>query len=138
MTSKPFSHSSDSAGSLPEEKASAEEASTTEAIAPSSDPQAQMKAELADARAESEHWRDRFLRKAAEFDNYRKRTDKEKAESIVLAKSSVLTELLPVADACERALRSLSNADGPSGLDKYREGVELLYRQMLDTLARIG
>ena len=138
MTWKPYLHPSDSSGLVPEEKPSAEEASTTEAIAPSSNPLAQIEVELADARAESEQWRDRFLRKAAEFDNYRKRIDKEKAESITLAKSSVLVELLPIADACERALQSLGGAQEQSGLQKYREGVELLYRQMLDTLARIG
>ncbi len=138
MTSKPYQHPSDSPDSLPEQGTPAQEAATTEAIAPSSNPLAQIEAELADARAESEQWRDRFLRKAAEFDNYRKRIEKEKAELTILAKSSVLMELLPIADACERALQSLGMAIEQDGLENYREGVELLYRQMLDTLARIG
>ncbi|HYK87509.1 MAG TPA: nucleotide exchange factor GrpE [Acidobacteriota bacterium] len=129
----------ETADSIPEEVTPAEESPATEAITPSPDPIAQIQTELADARAESEQWRDRFLRKAAEFDNFRKRTDKEKAELAVLAKSTVLTEFLPVADACERALQSLgSPPEGESGLEKYREGVELLYRQVLDALGRLG
>jgi molecular chaperone GrpE len=139
MTWRPYWHPSESAGSMPEEKISAEEVPTSEAITPSPDPLAQLQAELAGAKAEAEQWRDRFLRKAAEFDNYRKRTDKEKSESIMSARSSVLLEFLPVADACERALQNLRDPqNGQAGLEPYREGVELLYRQMLDSLARIG
>lgn len=139
MTSKPYWHPSDSMGSMPEANTSAEEAPATEAITPSTDPLAQLQSELTAARADVEQWRDRFLRKAAEFDNYRKRTDKEKSESMMLARSSVLLEFLPVADACERALQSLNEAqNGHGGLEQYREGVELLYRQMLDNLARMG
>lgn len=139
MTSKPHLEPSDTTASLPEANACVEETPATEAITPSTDPLAQLQSELSAARAEVEQWRDRFLRKAAEFDNYRKRTDKEKFESIMLAKSSVLLEFLPVADACERALQSLSEAqNGQGGLEQYREGVALLYRQMLDNLARMG
>lgn len=135
----PYWHPSESAGSVPEEKTSEEEVPATEAITPSPDPLAQLQADLAAAKAEAEQWRDRFLRKAAEIDNYRKRTDREKAESVMLARGSVLLEFLPVADACERALESLKEAsnDNPR-LEKYREGVELIYRQLLDSLARMG
>ena len=68
------------------------------------------------------------------------RSEKEKTESIVLAKSSVLIEFLPVADACERALTSLAGADADESgnLQQFRQGVELLYKQMLDTLGRVG
>ncbi len=140
MTWKLYSHPSDAAGSAPEEKTVAEEAPPIEAITPSPDPLAPLQAELATARAESEQWRDRFVRMAAEFDNYRKRTDREKSESVMLAKSSILMEFLPVIDGCERALKSLkeSKASGQASLEQYRDGVELLYRQLLDTLARAG
>jgi molecular chaperone GrpE len=100
---------------------------------------AQFQIDLAAEKAKVEEWHDRFLRKAAEFENYRKRTDKEKAEAAILAKNTVLAEFLPVADACERALASIENAsDAPGGLEQYRAGVELLYRQLIDTLARVG
>jgi len=99
----------------------------------------QFQNDLAAEKARVEEWHDRFLRKAAEFENYRKRADKEKAEAVMLAKSTVLAEFLPVADACERALASIESAsDAPGGLEQYRAGVELLYRQLIDTLARIG
>jgi molecular chaperone GrpE len=100
---------------------------------------AQLQAGLSAAKSEAEHWRDRFLRKAAEFENYRKRVEREKGESITLAKSSVLAELLLVVDACERALSSFSSTEETGGcLDQYREGFQLLYRQLADTLARLG
>lgn len=139
MTGKPYYHPSEGTGTTPQEPTPDEAVTGSEAITAPVDPLAQIKAELNEARSESEQWRDRFLRKAAEFDNYRKRADKEKAESMTLARSSVLLEFLPVADACERALRSLNdNVKGQNGLEKYREGVELLYRQLLDALARVG
>ncbi len=103
------------------------------------DPVMQLQAELAAAKVESEQWRDRFLRKAAEFDNYRKRTDKERSESVLLANSSVLTEFLPILDACERALESLNHgAEVQPEIEQYRNGVQLLYKQLRDTLTRIG
>jgi molecular chaperone GrpE len=102
------------------------------------DAEAELKTQIASLKAESEQWHDRFLRKAAEFENYRKRTEKEKADSITLAKSSVMLEFLPVLDACERALTSLSSADSGETLDEYKQGVELLYKQVLSTLQRLG
>lgn len=95
--------------------------------------------ELDAAKAEVEQWRDRFLRKAAEFENFRKRSDRERTESAILVKSSVLLEFLPTMDACERALKSFEDEDDKSGrLQKYRQGVELLYKQLADTLTRLG
>jgi molecular chaperone GrpE len=108
------------------------EAENIVSTAPSADPVAQLQAEL-------EEYRDKYLRKAAEFENFRKRLDKEKSESMMMARSSVLLEFLPVADACERALESLENPSAnQKGLQQYREGVELLYKQLLDTLIRVG
>ena len=102
------------------------------------DPLAQLQADLSAAKGESQQWRDRFLRKAAEFENYRKRIEREKGESILLAKSSVLAELLPIVDAYERALGSFSGEDAGACLEQYREGFLLMYRQLADTLARLG
>lgn len=100
---------------------------------------AQFQNDLAVEKAKVEDLNDRFLRKAAELENYRRRAEKEKVEAIILAKISVLAELLPVADACERALDSIESAsDSPADLQQYRTGVELLYRQLIDTLAKLG
>ena len=138
MTWKIYRHPSDPTGPPIEDQATNGK-DVAEAASATPDPSAELEAQLASAKAESEHWRDRFLRKAAEFENYRKRMEKEKAESVVLAKSSVLMEFLSIVDACERALASFEGAKGDGiSLDEYRQGVELLYKQVLDTLHRVG
>jgi molecular chaperone GrpE len=110
-----------------------------ESIASPVDPLAQLQADVQAAKAEVAEWQDRFLRKAAEFENYRKRADKEKTESVSMAKSSVLLEFLPVADACERALKIFAESREAMGpLQQYQDGVELLYRQAIDALNRAG
>lgn len=116
-----------------------ESGANAESVAQPMDPSVQLEADLKAAKAEAADWQDRFLRKAAEFENFRKRADKDKNDALMLAKSSVLLEFLAVADACERALESFAGAKGePETLRNYREGVELLYKQLLDTLIRVG
>jgi molecular chaperone GrpE len=138
MTWKIYRHPSDPTGTPIEDEAT-EGKQGTEAEGTPPDPVAELEGQLAAAKTESEQWRDRFLRKAAEFENYRKRMEKEKGESALLAKSSVLMEFLAIVDACERALASFegAKAEGTS-LDEYRQWVELLYKQVLDTLHRVG
>jgi molecular chaperone GrpE len=121
-----------------EQSVSNEEVDTGTRVA-EPDPQAQMKTDLETAKAELDQWHDRFLRKAAEFENFRKRSERERAESAALTKSSVLAEFLPIMDACERALRSFDEGgEQPGRLQSYREGVELLFKQLGDTLTRLG
>jgi molecular chaperone GrpE len=138
VTTKTNNNNQELGGSVTNEKGLPEEVQTSEAIEPSPDPLAHLQAELDTAKAESNEWRDRFLRKAAEFENYRKRLEKEKADSVISAKGAVLMEFVSVADACERALGSFNESTDQSSLEHYREGVELLYKQMLETLTRIG
>jgi molecular chaperone GrpE len=110
-----------------------------ESVAAPVDPMTQLQADVNAAKSEIAEWQDRFLRKAAEFENYRKRTEKEKSDAMALAKSSVLVEFLPVLDACERALKSFSDLqETAAGLQQYQEGVQLLYKQLLDTMSRVG
>jgi molecular chaperone GrpE len=110
-----------------------------ESVVVPTDPSVQLEADLKAAKAEAAEWQDRFLRKAAEFENFRKRAEKEKADSMFLARSSVLIEFLPIADACERGMQSISEGQNISGgLEQYQEGVELLYKQLLDVLSRAG
>jgi molecular chaperone GrpE len=116
-----------------------EEKEKVESLTVPNDPLVRAEAELKEARTESAEWQDRFLRKAAEFENFRKRTDKEKADSAIRVKSSLLQEFLPIVDAFERALESMDQGKGAlNELDQYYEGVELLYKQLLDTLGRVG
>ena len=113
-------------------------AETGETVVPA-DPAIQLEADVKAAKAESAEWQDRFLRKAAEFENYRKRVDKEKSELRIQSQSSILIEMLPVVDACERALKFFEKGeDVTETLHQYREGVELLYRQVLDSFSRAG
>jgi len=138
MTSK-SQQPSDSPVPASDAKPIAEEeaGSGTKVTAP--DPVAQLQADLEAAKAEAEQCRDRFLRKAAELENFRKRSDRERMEASALIKSSVLIEFLPIVDACERALESFKVEDNqPGKVQKYREGVELLYKQLGNTLTRMG
>lgn len=82
---------------------------------------------------ERDDYYDRLLRKTAEFDNYRKRVERERREQAEYAASDLLTDLLPLVDDLERALE----ADAQTG-DAYRKGVELIHKQMLELLRRRG
>ena len=77
---------------------------------------------------------DRLLRNAAEFDNYRKRIDRERRDLSEYAASEVLSELLPIIDNLERALLTPGVAEN----DPVRKGVELIHKQMLDVLRKRG
>ena len=85
-------------------------------------------------RAEKDALQDRLLRMAAEFDNYRKRIDRERREQSDAAAESVLLDLLPIVDDLERALQAPATGDA----DAYRAGVELILRGMQDVLRRRG
>lgn len=90
---------------------------------------------IAELRRQRDEYYDRLLRKAAEFDNYRKRVDRERREFTETAAADLLAELLPLVDDLERALEVET---GPDGSDAYRKGVELMYKQLLDLLRKRG
>ena len=138
MTWKVYHRPTESAGSVPDEGTPAAIKETEGAAGPPEDSAARLQDELSAAKAELAQCQDRFLRKAAEFENYRKRTDKDRVESATLAKSSVLIEFLPVADACERALKSMNEVKEDERLEQYREGVLLLLGQVNAVLNRMG
>ncbi len=78
---------------------------------------------------------DQLLRRQAEFDNFRKRTEREKVDIYGRARADVVLELLPVIDNFERAVASLNQGADASGL---RHGVELIHKQFNDALTRLG
>ncbi len=90
-------------------------------------------AELEEVVRERDAHYDRLLRATAEFDNYRRRTERERRELIEQAAGDLLGDLLPVVDDLERALA----ADTQDG-DAYRRGVEIIHKQLLDLMARRG
>ncbi len=91
--------------------------------------------ELADVLRQRDEFKDLLLRKTAEFENYRKRIDRERQQVSENAAAGVIEELLPIVDDLERALRVET---GPDGADAYRRGVELIQRQMDDILRKRG
>ena len=78
---------------------------------------------------------DSHLRLMADFDNYRKRTIKEKAELIKNAGERIITDFLPIVDNFERALDSMKTAED---VDAVRQGVELIYNQVMSMLKNNG
>ncbi len=78
---------------------------------------------------------DKNLRLMAEFDNYRKRTLKERSELIKTAGESVLVNMLPLVDDFERALKSMETA---ADIDAVKEGVELIYEKFIKFLGQNG
>jgi molecular chaperone GrpE len=83
-------------------------------------------------RQENEDLKNRYLRTLADFDNLRKRTEREKADFFRYATSAVLKDLLPILDNFDRALEH-SVAD-----DEFHKGVELIYKQLYDVLYKHG
>lgn len=80
-------------------------------------------------------WQDKFLRLQAEFDNYRKRTLKEKMDLVQTGGRDVLMEMLPVRDDVERALAAMEKSDD---LEALREGVRLISHKFTEALRRKG
>lgn len=83
-------------------------------------------------RQENTELKNRYLRTLADFDNLRKRTEREKADFARYATSGVLKDLIPALDNFDRALEH-SDAD-----DEFHKGVELIYKQLYDVLTKHG
>ncbi|MBR5736154.1 MAG: nucleotide exchange factor GrpE [Bacteroidales bacterium] len=78
---------------------------------------------------------DRYLRLAAEFDNYRRRSAKERMDLISLANENLVKELLPIIDDFERALAAMKDSDDAASA---KEGTELIYNKMVAFLKKNG
>ena len=109
-------------------QAEGETAETAEAEAEEKDP-------LAEAQEQVAALNDKYLRLAAEFDNFRKRTIKEKADLILTGGEKVLSALLPVLDDLERARDNMQKS---SDVESRREGVEMIIGKLDKTLAAQG
>ena len=91
--------------------------------------------QLAEARKQSEDYLDRLRRSMAEFDNYRKRTEKEKEQERTKGILEVVSAVLPLLDNFERALASIPEEEKESAVAK---GVEMMYQQFVTGLTAIG
>ena len=104
------------------EKESSEESSSEEKTDP-----------LAAAQSEAEAWKDKYIRLVAEFDNYKKRTLKEKSELILNGSEKTISSILPILDDFERALSD--KTEDPVAI---KEGFELIFKKFLKTLETLG
>jgi len=114
-------------------------AETPEVAAPDQVEVADAAAQLAALAAERDQWAsekaeltDRLLRRTADFENFRRRVERERAELLDFVGSAVVGELLPILDDFERALQAAS-AD-----KEYARGMELIYQRLLEALKRSG
>jgi molecular chaperone GrpE len=110
----------------------ADEAAATDA--PAEEPEEE-KDPLEKALAEIEQLKTQMLYKTAEFDNYRKRTLKEKAELILNGGEKAVSAILPIIDDMERAIENGAKTDDPQVL---REGMELIYNKFVKALEGLG
>jgi len=100
-----------------------------EDLLPGADPESQLK-------AERDELYDRLLRKQAEFDNYKKRVERERSEYVQFASAELMRELLNAMDSFDLAIHN-AGSDSAAG-DTMLRGLDLIYKQFQDTLARFG
>ena len=98
-------------------------------------PEEKLQAEVEKLQAEQEEMKDKYLRLSAEFDNYRKRTMKEKAELILNGGEKAFKAILPVIDDMERALATMQKA---TDVEAVKEGVDLIYNKFIQILGQNG
>ena len=117
-------------------EAAVEEVGAVEPGDPQQDQVAQRRAQINALIAEKASLYDRLLRGQAEFENYRKRVERERGELYQRGRDDVLLQFLPVVDNFERALSSLETSDGDA--ESMRHGVELIHKQFKDLLSKFG
>ena len=108
-----------------------EQSAEAQAVAADS---ARADAEMAKVTADLEELRQTLLRRQADFDNYRKRIEKERFEDSKRATARVIEGLIPVIDGFEHALAAHREAE----YENYRKGFELIYKQLLDSVTKLG
>lgn len=97
--------------------------------------EAEAKDPLKEAQEKIDELNDKYLRKVAEFENYRKRTVKEKAELILNGGERTITKILPVIDDMERAIE---NGKKTEDVETLREGMDLIYKKFMSILKGEG
>lgn len=127
-------HEEMDAGTVMDEKKVEEQAADTDnqpesqGEAPTTDP-------LAEAQAQIEELKDRYLRTVAEFENFKRRTQKEKTELIFNGSEKTVSAILPILDDMERAI---ANAEKTDDIHTLEEGWELIFKKLLKTLEGLG
>ena len=119
----------------PSNEAAAEAAPDAEQQEPEQTPEEKLQAQVDSLTQELDDFKDKYLRLSAEFDNYRKRTLKEKAELILNGGEKTITAILPVIDDFERAMATMQKA---TDVDAVKEGVALIYNKFMQILGQNG
>ncbi|OLB86521.1 MAG: nucleotide exchange factor GrpE [Acidobacteria bacterium 13_2_20CM_2_57_6] len=114
-----------------ENGASAEQSAEAQAVAADS---VKADAEMAKLTADLGELRQTLQRRQADFENYRKRVEKERFEDSKRATARVIEGLIPVIDGFEHALAAHREAE----YDSYRKGFELIYKQLLESITKLG
>ena len=113
----------------------ADNSDNSEESGKSSEDSSEEKSPLEQAQEQIEELKDKYLRSVAEFDNYRKRTLKEKAELILNGSEKAVGAVLPILDDMERAIANGEKTDDPKVL---REGMSLIYTKFQKVLESLG
>src|SRR5580693_6876447 len=99
---------------------------------PQPDPLDQLRIERDGLKVERDELKELLLRRQAEFDNFRKRTEKERSEFLQYAGMELVRDMLPILDDFDRARKV------EAGNPEYAKGVEMIYSRMYDTLKKVG
>ena len=118
-----------------EEREESAQESSEPADGPSSDPAEELTKKLAAKEAEAAANYDKFMRAAAELDNYRKRAAKEKIETVKYGNETLLRDILPLVDSIDRALQHAAKSQD---FEAFRQGLVLLRDQFLQVLEKNG
>ena len=96
--------------------------------------------ELQKCQEELESYKDKYLRAVADFDNSKKRLEREKADAVAFANESFAKDLLTVLDTFEQALNSIDQIKEPNeeAIEKIKEGINLTYNQLVNILKKHG
>lgn len=84
---------------------------------------------------ERDAWKDKFLRKAAEFENYKKRVENDQIALVTYAAESFIKKILPVVDDFERSLQHIDDAQD---IENIKKGIELIYNKLMKFLDEQG
>lgn len=84
---------------------------------------------------ESNEWKEKFLRKAAEFENYKRRTENDQLNLLNYAAESFIKKILPIVDDFERSLEHINDSND---YEKLKEGVQLIYNKLVKVLDEQG
>src|SRR5688500_13585089 len=106
-----------------------------DSVAATAPGQPELSIDPAELQKQRDDYYDRLLRKTAEFDNYRKRTDRERQQLADAAAADLIKDLLPLVDDLERALKADAEGGATAAI---RRGVELIHKQLLETLRKRG